>query len=243
MTRAETHTFTGAYALHALAGAERTHFDHHLGDCAGCAQEVRELIETAARLGANSTTATCPKLRRRVLAEIATTRQAPRTPCCTVTAYQACRRRPHRVAIGATALVTITTVLAAIATGLHLGDDAPGATPAAPGEVLAAPDAVTDTTTNPHGATLTAILAPSRGKILIMAADLPHLDDAHTYQVWLALPDGPRSAGLLLPTPSGTLRPVMTDFRPDTRAVALTLEPLSGSPAPTGPAIARVDLT
>ena len=51
MSTAELHTLTGAYALHALPEDERVAFERHLGACEACAQEVRELSATAARLG------------------------------------------------------------------------------------------------------------------------------------------------------------------------------------------------
>ena len=48
---ADLHTLTGAYAAHALSDGERLAFERHLAACPACAQEVRELTETAARLG------------------------------------------------------------------------------------------------------------------------------------------------------------------------------------------------
>ncbi|WP_181789821.1 zf-HC2 domain-containing protein, partial [Streptomyces phytophilus] len=46
-----THTATGAYVLHALPPAERAVFEEHMALCEACEAEVRELAETAARLG------------------------------------------------------------------------------------------------------------------------------------------------------------------------------------------------
>lgn len=72
---AELHTLTGAYALHALPDAERGEFERHLGDCEACAMEVRELSETATRLGLAVSAAPPRELRDRVLREITTVRQ------------------------------------------------------------------------------------------------------------------------------------------------------------------------
>ena len=48
--RHEMHLLTGSSALDALPGAERAAFRKHLAQCAACADEVRGLRETAARL-------------------------------------------------------------------------------------------------------------------------------------------------------------------------------------------------
>ncbi|WP_031099410.1 RskA family anti-sigma factor, partial [Streptomyces sp. NRRL S-15] len=75
MSTAELHTLTGAYALHALPDDERVAFERHLGVCGACAQEVRELSATAARLGLAVSAVPPPALRDRVLREITTVRQ------------------------------------------------------------------------------------------------------------------------------------------------------------------------
>src|SRR4051812_49041418 len=71
------HTLVGAYALDALSEFERRQFEAHLGECETCAQEVRGLSETTARLG--SAVAQRPPLgmRERVLAEVSQVRQVP----------------------------------------------------------------------------------------------------------------------------------------------------------------------
>lgn len=48
--RHELHLLTGSYVLDALAGAELTEFEQHLAQCVPCAEEVRCMRETAARL-------------------------------------------------------------------------------------------------------------------------------------------------------------------------------------------------
>src|ERR1022692_1702015 len=48
----EPHTLAGAYVMDAVTDAERIHFARHLADCAECRDEVRELHEATARLGA-----------------------------------------------------------------------------------------------------------------------------------------------------------------------------------------------
>jgi hypothetical protein len=74
---ADPHTSTGAYAAHALSGAERLAFERHLEACPACAREVRELTATAARLGAAVATLPPADLWDRVRAEAGATRQLP----------------------------------------------------------------------------------------------------------------------------------------------------------------------
>ena len=77
MNPAELHTLTGAYAVHALSEAEREEFRRHLAQCEPCAQEVRELRATAARLGTAAAVTPAPEMKDRVLARIANVRQLP----------------------------------------------------------------------------------------------------------------------------------------------------------------------
>ena len=47
----DLHLLTGVYAVDALTGDELDEFEKHLEQCPTCAEEVRGLRETAARLG------------------------------------------------------------------------------------------------------------------------------------------------------------------------------------------------
>jgi anti-sigma factor RsiW len=75
---ADLHTLTGAYAADALSETERLAFERHLDACPACAQEVRELTETAARLGSAVAVPPPAALWERVRAEAAATRQPDR---------------------------------------------------------------------------------------------------------------------------------------------------------------------
>src|SRR5213592_2882071 len=74
---ADLHMLTGAYALNALDDLERRAFEQHLAVCAECEREVRELRETAARLGSAVSVEPPPEMRSAVLDEIKTVRQQP----------------------------------------------------------------------------------------------------------------------------------------------------------------------
>ena len=56
----DLHTLSGAYAVHALSEEEARLFDAHLEGCQACRDEVRELQDAAARMGA-SEAATGPR--------------------------------------------------------------------------------------------------------------------------------------------------------------------------------------
>jgi len=80
-----------------------------------------------------------------------------------------------------------------------------------------------------------ALWSRSRG-LVFTAANLPPAPPGKAYQVWVVTAQAPISAGLLTPDSSGVgTRYYMTpiDIAPPV-AVAVTLEPAAGVPAPTG---------
>jgi hypothetical protein len=104
--------------------------------------------------------------------------------------------------------------------------------------VLAAPDLTRiDLAGQPAAprATARALWSRNRGMVFT-TADLPPAPAGRVYQVWVVTAQSPVSAGLLNLDPSGRTTAV---FRtpPDIGApvaVAVTLEPAGGVPAPTG---------
>ncbi|MDP9394416.1 MAG: anti-sigma factor [Actinomycetota bacterium] len=71
------HDLTGAYCLDALDTEEREDFELHVQSCHACADEVRQLSATAARLAAAVSVPVPAKLRAAVLSAIARTPQLP----------------------------------------------------------------------------------------------------------------------------------------------------------------------
>jgi hypothetical protein len=67
----DPHSLVGAYALDALDGAERVRFERHLASCRTCPGEVRGLAAAAARLALAAAGTPPPRMRRRVLADVA----------------------------------------------------------------------------------------------------------------------------------------------------------------------------
>ncbi|WP_326951324.1 anti-sigma factor [Amycolatopsis sp. NBC_01307] len=229
MTTAEAHTLTGAYVLDAVTDLERAAFDRHLAECGTCAAEVRELRETAARLGAAMTAVPGNGLRSRVLTAVAETRQLPPQ-----VAPAAARRTWRKRATIVTA--SVAAAAAILVGGVGIGLSQTGTTPvpvAGSAQVQNASDAVTV-----RAGAATATLSRSLGRVVVTAPGLPALDAGHAYQVWLIGPRGPQSAGLL-PAGDGTLGAVLPG---DTDRVAITTEPAAGSPQPTTAAVARLPL-
>ena len=79
-----------------------------------------------------------------------------------------------------------------------------------------------------------AFWSPSRG-LVFTASHLPTLPAGRVYQLWVVTASGAVSAGVTQPDTTGRVRSVT---RPATTspaiAVAVTIEPEGGVPAPTG---------
>ncbi|WP_340687775.1 anti-sigma factor [Amycolatopsis coloradensis] len=235
---AELHTLTGAYAVDAVPEEEAAAFKRHLRGCPACRQEVRELREAAARLGAALATPPPPRLREATLAEVARTRQWP--PLVAV----ARRGGPAKTRIalwGAAAAAVGALVFSLVTTSTDPGADPAQQQLASVNAVLTAPDASTVKEGAERGTT-TVVTSRSEGKIVVLAGDLPPLAPGKAYQVWLIGASGVHSAGLLAPDGPHRTRPVLVDLPGGIDRVGITAEPAGGSPAPTVPAVVMVDL-
>ncbi|WP_033296373.1 anti-sigma factor [Amycolatopsis jejuensis] len=231
MTGAEIHMLTGAYALDAVTGIERAHFERHLQECDVCAQEVDELREMAARLAVAVEARPAPALRAAVLARITATRQ---------TRPVAHRRWRARAAL---ALAAAAAVVGALAGGVVLGERPGdgGSVALEQSLVRRAPDAVMVSGPGTTGGHATVVASRSLAKVSVSLEGVPELDDRHAYQVWLIGPRGPQSAGLLRPgTGPASLAGV---FPADIDRIGITTEPVTGSPQPTTPGVIRIDLS
>lgn len=238
MMTADIHTLTGAYAVDALSGEERAMFEQHLTDCAACAQEVRELQATAAQLGQAAAAQPPADLKRRVLAEIGTTRQLPpevpveREPTAGVSRPRV-NRWPLRAALAAAA--------AAAAAGVFGVQDYQKASQlqqeqaqaAGMAAVLSAPDAHTVRAPGVTGGIGTVVVSRSQDKAVFLASGMPRVAPDHTYQLWFIGSNGAVSAGLLQPDGGDRIRPVITGGPGDAAKIGVTVEPAGGSRQPT----------
>jgi anti-sigma-K factor RskA len=240
----------GAYVLGSLDADERAAFEAHLSTCAECAAEVRSLRRVTDALAHSVPQRTpSPELRQRVLDSLAATPAArtpsevAATPARNLTWLLMAALVVLVIGLGAYAvrLQTQATQLQTQSAQLQTESDQLQAQVAdlqATMGVLAAPDLVRiDLAGQPAapGASGRALWSRQRGMVFT-ASRLPPLPAGQVYQVWVVTGPAPVSAGLLTPDPSGggiTYYSTPVDIAPPT-AVAVTIEPAGGLPAPTG---------
>jgi anti-sigma factor RsiW len=236
---ADLHTLTGAYAAHALSDTERLAFERHLQACPACESEVRELTETAARLGAAVATPPPSALWDRVQAEARVTRQLPPQ------IGRADRRRPRFSPLLAVAATLLVVAVSLAVLNLDLGRrlDRPPPTVDQVAAVLAAPDARTVAAQPSTPGQSRVVVSRARDQAVFVASGLPAAPKAKTYQLWLIGAGGPRSAGLIDPGAGGRVTRLLDGpVTGDARQVALTVERQGGAPAPTSDPVAVIDL-
>ena len=243
---ADLHTLTGAYAAHALSDTERLAFEQHLDACLACAQEVRELTETAARLGGAVAAPPPPDLWDRVRAEALVTRQlapvAGRADRRRRAGLHAGRRRfPPLLAAAAALLVAVLSV-----TALNLGllgrSDRSERTADLVAAVLAAPDARRVAATPGGTGQATVVVSRGRGQAVFVASKLPPVPAARTYQLWVVGRSGPRPAGLVEVAGGGRVTRLLDGPVTGDEQVAMTVERRGGAAQPTSEPVVVVDL-
>lgn len=236
--RAALHALAGAYALHALDDAERARFERHLTRCDVCAQEVRGLRETAARLGSVAAAPPPRPLRAEVLAAVARTRQHPRADSAVV--RRAWLPRAAFAAVAASLVGAI--VLGVVALGAQHRLNRAEQRNRDVAAVITARDARMMTVPVPTGGRATVVVSRAKHMIVFSASGLHALPATMRYELWLMGPGGVRSAGML-PRPShGMTSPVVASGVAAGDRVGLTVEPDSGSPHPTSSPVLMLPL-
>jgi anti-sigma-K factor RskA len=236
----ELHLLTGGYALDALPDAERAEFEKHLARCPSCAEEIRGLRETAARL-AMATAITPPTgMRSRVLAVTLHTRQLPppgRNPLARAAQRTGLRRFSlSRAGLGA-GILTLAAAVAFLlvtqqATSRQLQQAQAGNRAIA--AVLAAPDARLESVPATVGGTVTAVMSLREHEAVVTAADMPAPPGTRVYQLWVMSSSGAaRSAGLLTITGAGSATPVLAAGVLPGDRLGITVEPAGGTRQPT----------
>jgi anti-sigma-K factor RskA len=238
MTSPDIHALTGAYALDAVAGAERTDFEQHLAECDSCAQEVRELRETAARLALAATAPPPPALRSRVLDEIKNVRQLP--PETTVVPLRRRSLAQRLTAVAAAVFFVAAAGLGVVVVQKDNQLDEVQAQAAQLQQILSAPDAklvtLRGTENIPDGAgSMKVAYSQSRDKMLLLSDDLANAPDGRTYQLWGIEGGTPKSMGLIKPE-NGTVEYAVSGIG-KADEVAISVEPTGGSKQPTDGAV------
>jgi anti-sigma-K factor RskA len=256
--RADLHMLAGPYALNALPPGDRARFERHLAVCDACAQEVRGLQETASRMAAAAAVPPPARLRDRVLAQAARTRQlapAPAGPPAAGARWPWRARRagaerrgaPPRwlrpVAVGLSAAFAA----AAIAFGFTALDTQHSLSQAQARDhmlaaVLTAPDVKMMSAPVTGGGTATLVMSHRERALAFSSAGLPSLPSGQGYELWLMGPSGGRPAAMLPRPAHGMTAPVIATGIRAGDVVELTVEPAGGAPRPTTAPILRLIL-
>lgn len=229
----DLHTLSGAYALHALSAEEAEEFQKHLEACPACRQEVAELQQAAATMGASEALAPPEELRARVLAAVDVTPQLPPLSSTVVDLGQ--RRRRRITAILGAAAAVVMIVVGAFALDQVQDEEAPQSQLASGVvRVFGARDANTATMETTNGGEISVATSPGLNEMAIDTDELPALDKGHVYQLWAIHDDITSSVGVLEPEKGASMEMPSGDTE-----VAITIEPVGGSRQPTTDPIMR----
>ncbi len=220
----DLHTLSGAFAVNALSAEEAAEFARHLDECAACRDEVGELQEAAAVMGASEALRPPAALKARVLAAAD---QQPQLPP-KVTPIEAVRSRRRWVPLlAATAAALVVIAGAAIGLRPDRTDEATNLASAVT-QVFAAPDVRTKTVATDHGV-LTVGASPTMGRIAVDTDRLDSPGNGRVYQMWTVHSGTSTSAGLLRDLEAGKAMALPGEGT----TVAITIEPAGGSEQPT----------
>ncbi|MFA9432745.1 anti-sigma factor domain-containing protein [Egicoccus sp. AB-alg2] len=244
---ADIHTLTGAYAADALDDDERRFFEQHLEACDACAQEVAELLATAARLGGAAAEPPPPDLKVRVLDEIDRTRQeAPRPRAgdgAGSTGTATGRPWWGRLLVPAAAVLVVLGIgVGVLVNDLYGRVDSLQDQQVRYEEILAAPDARWVETQGPDGSVGRVVLSPSRGEAVLLVDGMAPAPHEHTYELWVIDAAGATPAGVFDVDDRGRVSRVVTGDFTEAAAIGVTVEPEGGSPQPTSDPVMVLEL-
>lgn len=227
----DLHTLSGAYAIDALSSEEAEEFKKHLESCSACRDEVRELQEAAAQMGASEAIDPPAWLKARVLAAAARQPQLPpkvsRPRSGRMGRWAPSRWTPGLVAAAA-AVVLVVAAGVGIAVDRGLQEPQPMMS-ASVARVFHAGDAHTATMRTSNGGRISVATSASLREMAVDGGRLPTLGTGQVYQLWAIAHGKPHSAGLLADPGKGAAMAMP----PAGVKVAITIEPSGGSPQPT----------
>ncbi|HET9140791.1 anti-sigma factor [Actinophytocola sp.] len=236
MTTPDVHALTGAYVLDAVPELERAAFERHLSQCDACTQEVRELRETATRLGRAAAAEPPPWLRSQVLARISEVRQLPPEPGLLTGGQPRTPGWALRLTTVAAAVLLVASVVLGVLL-VNTQNDVRDAEQyaASLSAILQAPDAAVANGAVQGGGTAVVVSSRERNEALLLANGLSD-PGGGVYQAWKLGDGDPKSAGLL----DGNRLDI--DGLDQATSIGLTKEPAGGSTTPTAPVLVTVDL-
>ncbi|MEV7397500.1 anti-sigma factor [Aeromicrobium sp. NPDC092404] len=231
----DLHSLLAPYVLDALDAEERNRFEAHLSQCPDCSAELGGLQATATRLAEAQSQTPPAELRQRLVAAVSSVPQErPIVTALSGRGGTLRRRVPQLVAAAA-------LVVGVAGAGGYLVEHDRAAERsekiAAMTRVLGAPDADTKALSFPDGGTVRLVTSESRDAAVVVADELPDLDDGKVYQVWLI--DGAKAQSQGTFSRSGDM--IMEDLTKVDK-VAVTVEPSGGSEKPTTDPIVDVPI-
>jgi hypothetical protein len=248
--RHELHLLTGSYALDALTDDEQADFEKHLARCPSCAEEVKGLRETAARLAMATAVVPPPEMRIRVLAAVPRTRQLPpptRNQRARAEGRTGRRRLPLSRAgftAGVLALAAAVAFLVVTQVSTNRQLQRAEASNRQIASVLAAPDARIESVRVTAGGTITAVTSLRQEEAVVTTVHLPSLPGTRVYQLWVMTAAGAaRSAGLLAITSTGSTTPVLANGVLPGDQFGITVEPAGGTQQPTTTPVVTMPVT
>ena len=230
----DLHTLSGAFAMDALSPQEAAQFQTHLEQCQACQDEVRELQEATATLGASEAQAPPAALKARVMAAADQQPQLPPKVTSIATARSSRRWTSRTVAAAAAMVLAVTGGF--VVNDMLQDDGRQSVMASTVAQVFDAPDASTATVETGKGE-LAVATSKSLGRMAVDTHGLQPLGSKQVYQMW-AIQDGtPTSAGLVDDIKAGKAMAMPSEGT----TVAITIEPAGGSRLPTTEPIIEVD--
>jgi anti-sigma-K factor RskA len=236
------------YALHALSPEETAVVDDYLATHADAADDMAALKEAAAMLPYSLPPLTpSPQLRLRLMADVyrdALTESGEQPPAPQpIPIARARTRRSGGVVWPFAAVILLVLSLGFGSWAVALNRDLSGKN-----QVIATQSSAIASagTTKPLSATSANV--PARGEVLRLAnnqaavltiSGLPTLSNGKVYEVWFIAGATPVGAGLFSPNPDGSWSGLVHGDVTSAQAIAISVEPSGGSPAPTGDIVAK----
>ena len=230
-----------AYALGILDPQEQIEVEAHLAECVICQEALRDYEDVMTNLAFSAPPQTPPHLlEQRILATVAPApRPAPSQPA------PWWHRWLERWSTPGIAVAAVSTALVLL---LLLGNITLFLRVQNLEHQLAAPNRAGLQTISLAGSELApqawAILAMDKDAPsgLLVVDDLPPLEPDQAYQLWLITPDGERQSGGVFRVDErghGILEITSPQLLQTYAAFGVTIEPATGSPAPTGPNVLK----